>query len=91
MMHGFRPLFLRGRWEIHCLMTGVFTSCILLVEYLVIIFRRHHALFPPSVWWLTLGAGFVAMLLSPLGYWLLGRLAQAVRYEADQPFFEEVI
>jgi hypothetical protein len=91
MMHGFRPLFLRGRWEIHCLMTGIFTSTILLVEYLAIIFRRHHAVFPENVWWLTLGAGLVAMLLSPIVYWLLGRLSALVQYDPETPFFEEMI
>ena len=26
IMHGLRPLFIRGRWEVHCIMSGVCTS-----------------------------------------------------------------
>lgn len=88
MMHGFRPLFLKGRWEIHCLMSGLFTAGILLVEYLTLIFRRQLVVFPPNIWWLTLGAGLIVTLLSPLVYWLLSRVAEAVRYEPETPFEE---
>ena len=35
IMHGLRPLFIRGRWEIHCIMSGVCTSLILLAQYLM--------------------------------------------------------
>src|SRR5712692_11702274 len=28
IMHGLRPLFARGRWEVHCILSGVFTSLI---------------------------------------------------------------
>jgi hypothetical protein len=38
IMHGLRPLFIRGRWEVHCIMTGVCTSGILLSQYLMIAF-----------------------------------------------------
>ena len=34
IMHGLRPLFIRGRWEVHCIMSGVCTSSILLAQYL---------------------------------------------------------
>ena len=36
IMHGLRPLFVRGRWEVHCIMSGVCTSLILLAQYLMI-------------------------------------------------------
>src|SRR6516162_1076292 len=26
IMHGLRPLFIRGRWEVHCVLTGICTS-----------------------------------------------------------------
>lgn len=83
MMHGFRPLFLKGRWEVHCLLTGLFTSVILLVEYLAITFRRHNPQFPEQLWWLVGGSGLIAMLLAPVFYWLLGQLAALVRYEPE--------
>ena len=40
IMSGFRPLFLRGRWEIHCLLAGFCTSALVLAEYLMITIRR---------------------------------------------------
>src|SRR5712691_6305218 len=40
IMHGFKPLFNRGRWELHCFLSGVCTSIILLTQYLMISFRR---------------------------------------------------
>ena len=36
IMHGLRPLFIRKRWEVHCIMTGVCTSAILFSQYLMI-------------------------------------------------------
>ncbi|HEY5753618.1 MAG TPA: hypothetical protein VIT21_10745 [Chthoniobacterales bacterium] len=83
MMHGFRPLYLEGRWEVHTLLTGVFTSLALLVEYLDITFRRQGLHFPAQVWWLIGGTGLVATILSPFFYWLLERLAAWVRYEPE--------
>src|SRR5213083_2067526 len=40
IMHGLRPLFIRGRWEVHCVMTGICTSFIIFAQYLMISFRR---------------------------------------------------
>ena len=53
LMGGFRPLFQRGRWEIHCLLSGVCTSIIVLAEYLMITFRREPVvfIFNQDVWW----------------------------------------
>ena len=33
LMSGFRPWFMRGRWEIHCLVCGLCTAAIPLAEY----------------------------------------------------------
>src|SRR5437868_15086615 len=38
IMHGLRPLFVRGRWEVHCVISGICTSAILLAQYLMISF-----------------------------------------------------
>src|SRR3954471_15707030 len=65
LMGGFRPLFQRGRWEIHCLLSGVCTAFIVLAEYLMITFRREPIvfLFDKEIWWRIGGAGLVAALL----------------------------
>src|SRR5688572_21596007 len=33
IMAGFRPLFSRGRWEVHCLLAGVLTAMMPLAEF----------------------------------------------------------
>lgn len=71
IMHGLRPLFIRGRWEIHCIMSGVCTSLILLAQYLMITFRRGSIFFTPEAWWQIGGPGLIAMLMAPLAFWVL--------------------
>lgn len=77
LMHGLRPLFLRGRWELHCALSGVGTSVILLIQYLMISFRRGSIFFTPEVWWQIGGPGLIAILMAPLVFWLLHWLEQA--------------
>jgi hypothetical protein len=76
-MHGLRPLFMRGRWEVHCVLSGVCTSVILLVQYLMISFRRGSIVFTPEVWWQIGGPGLLAMLMAPLIFWMLHWLGRA--------------
>lgn len=85
IMHGFRPLFARGRWEIHCVMSGVCTSLILLSQYLMIAFRRGSLAFTREAWWQIGGPGVLAMLMAPLMFWLLHALARAT----DCPYLPE--
>lgn len=80
IMSGFRPLFQRGRWEVHCLLSGVCTALIVLAEYLMITFRRGDPVFTPEIWWRIGGAGIVALLLSPVVFLLLNLAARAVGY-----------
>ena len=83
IMSGFRPLFLRGRWEIHCLLTGVCTSVLVLAEYLMITIRREpvHFVFNDEVWWRIGGAGLVAAFLSPLIFFVFNYLAALTGYD----------
>ncbi len=85
LMSGFRPLFQRGRWEIHCLLSGVCTCVIVLSEYLMITIRRHPVTFnfDNEIWWRIGGAGLVAALLSPLFFFALNYLASLVAYETQ--------
>jgi hypothetical protein len=76
-MHGLRPLFIRGRWELHCVLSGIGTSVILLVQYLMISFRRGSIFFTPEVWWQICGPGVLAMLMAPIVFWLLHWLGRA--------------
>jgi len=79
-MHGLRPLFIRGRWEVHCIMTGVCTSGILLSQYLMIAFRRGSLVFTREAWWQIGGPGVMAMLMAPLAFWFLHSLGRALAY-----------
>lgn len=71
IMHGLKPLFNRGRWEVHCVLSGVCTSLILLAQYLMISFRRGSLIFDSEVWWQIGGPGLLAMLMAPLAFWSL--------------------
>jgi len=76
IMHGLRPLFIRGRWEVHCIMSGVCTSSILLSQYLMIAFRRGSLFFTREAWWQIAGPGVIALLMAPLIFWMLHSLGR---------------
>ena len=80
IMHGLRPLFARGRWEVHCIMSGLCTSAILVGQYLMLSFRRGSLFFSREVWWQIGGPGLLAMLMAPLVFWMLHWLARATAY-----------
>ena len=80
IMHGLRPLFIRGRWEVHCLLTGICTSAIILAQYLMITFRRGTFMFTKEVWWQIGGPGLMAMLMAPVIFWILNWVARVTRY-----------
>ncbi len=83
IMGGFRPLFRRGRWEIHCLLSGLCVAFIVLAEYLMITFRREPVsfVFNQEIGWRIGGAGIVALLLSPVCFFALDYLAHLVGYD----------
>ena len=83
LMGGFRPLFQRGRWEVHCLLSGVCTALIVLAEYLMITFRREPVVFhfDKEIWLRIGGSGLVAVLLSPFFFFALNYLAFVVGYD----------
>ena len=85
IMHGLRPLFIRGRWEIHCIMCGLCTSLIQLSQYLMITFRRGSILFTPEAWWQIGGPGVMALIMAPLMFWLLHTIGDAT----GNPFLPE--
>src|SRR5438132_1676761 len=80
IMHGLRPLFIRGRWEVHCVLTGLCTSAIILAQYLMITFRRGSLFFTREVWWQIGGPGLMAMLMAPVIFWMLNWVARVTRY-----------
>src|SRR5437016_7484329 len=80
IMHGLRPLFIRGRWEVHCVLSGICTSAIILAQYLMITFRRGSLFFSREVWWQIGGPGLIAMLSAPIIVRFLQWMARVTRY-----------
>lgn len=83
VMAGFRPLFLRGRWEIHCILTGVLIAAMPLAEFLMISIRTEPVqfVFDKAVGWRIAGTGLIAMMLSPLLFFVLNYLAVITGYD----------
>src|SRR5262245_23492214 len=80
IMHGLRPLFIRGRWEVHCVLCGICTSAIIFTHYLMMTFRRGTFFFTREVWWQIGGPGLMAMLMAPVIFWILNWMARVTRY-----------
>jgi len=96
VMSGFRPLFKRGRWEIHCLMSGICTSLIVLSEFLLISIRRAALYNVPfefnrDIWWRIGGPGLVALVLAPVVFFFLKSLATLVGYNPNEVEPEEEV
>ena len=88
-MHGLRPLFLRGRWEIHAFLAALFTFAVLATEFLLVNLRRGGWEFPPWLWW-RLGApavfsAMVAPFVFALFHVLAAVLGVPVRQERVSP------
>ncbi len=83
LLGGFRPLFQRGRWEIHCLLTGVCVAAIPLAEYLMLSIRRQPVvfIFNREIWWRIGGAGLTAAFLAPFFFFGLNYIAYLVSYD----------
>ena len=85
LMHGIRPLFRRGRWELPVLMTGAGTFLLLTLEYLFINFRRGGFSFPVEVWNHIAATSVLSMIIAPFVFLLINWLAKLsgfrIRYE----------
>src|SRR5712692_4783290 len=80
LMHGLRPLFARGRWEVHCILSGICTSLIVLVQYLMITFRRGSLVFTREIWWQIGGPGLIAVAIAPILFWFLQWMGRVTAY-----------
>lgn len=66
VMNGLRPIYLRGWWYLHVVVAGLLTSLLVLIEYLVITFRREPfaLIWPREIWHRIGGSGLVAGLFA---------------------------
>lgn len=85
LMHGIRPLFRRGRWELPVLMTGAGTFLLLTLDYVFINFRRGGFHFPLEVWHHIGATAVLSMIVAPFVFLLINWLAKisgySIRYE----------
>jgi hypothetical protein len=67
VMNGLRPMFMRGRWIFLCVVAGLLTSLMVLIEYVVLTFRREPfaLIWPEGVWHRVLSSGLFVALASP--------------------------
>lgn len=72
LLQGARPLFLEGRWEVHCLGSATVTLVLLLGQYLMVCLRRGSFMVDGAVFWHITGPAIAALFLAPLVYFLLG-------------------
>lgn len=80
MIHGLRPLFLRGRWDLHCLASGFCTMAILAAQYALITFARGWQIPPRDLWMRVVIPGFFAMVLAPVVYLVFYVVASLLNY-----------
>lgn len=66
VLNTFRRPFLAGRWEIHCLASGVVTLLLLLGQYLMVCLRRESFFFNQTVVWQIVSPAVLALLVAPL-------------------------
>ena len=81
LMHGMRPLFRRGRWELPVLMTGLGTALLLTFEYLFLNFRRGGFEFPATVSKHILATAMLSMVAAPLMFYFIYSLSKFCGYQ----------
>jgi hypothetical protein len=80
LMQGVRPLFGRGRWELPLLLIGVAAMVMLLLEWFLVSFRRGEFEISPRLWGQIWTSSLLCMLISPLLFFLLFKLARATGF-----------
>ena len=88
VMHGLRPLFLRNRWETHCLlaeMCAVLTPFILLAQYAMLSFERGEIFYSDVIIWRIVGPGLISLLIAPCVFFILTPLSHVLGYRPGLP------
>ena len=69
--------FARGRWEVHCLVSGLGTALIVAAEYVSITLQREGVVLDDAVGWRIAGAGLLALFVAPPVYLLFQLIERA--------------
>ena len=80
LMQGINPLFRQGKWYFSALLTGVAIFLYLTAEFILISFIRGDFVISRSIIRLLFYTSFLTMLLSPIVFWILYRIAKFFRH-----------
>ncbi|QQL43748.1 hypothetical protein [Sulfuriroseicoccus oceanibius] len=81
VMQGVRPFFVRGRWDVPVMVVGAGVFLFLFLEFLVLSLTRANVEFPFSLWIKISVSTMMSMVLAPVVFWVLYRLADLTGYE----------
>ena len=77
LMQGIQPLFKQGKWQFSALLSGIAVLFYLAAEYAIINFVRGDFVLSRATVFQMAFTALLTMLISPLIFWLLFRLAKA--------------
>ena len=80
LMQGLNPLFRQGKWHFSALLTGVAIFFYLTAEFTLLSFIRGEFVITRSVLRLLFYTSLLTMLLSPIVFWILYRIARICDY-----------
>ena len=80
LMQGIGPLFREGKWHVSALLTGVVIFLYLFAEFMLITFVRGEFILTRGVMLKITFCSLLTMLLSPLVFWILFKLASMFRH-----------
>lgn len=81
VMQGVQPIFREGKWQLSALVTGVALFLYLFVEIMLLSFVRGRIELTASSFSFILYSSLITMLVSPLIFYLLFKLAALFRYK----------
>lgn len=81
VMQGVQPVFREGKWQLSALVTGVALFLYLFVEVMLLSFVRGRLELTASSFSFILYSSLITMLVSPLIFYLLFKLAALFRYK----------
>lgn len=85
LMQGIQPLYRSGKWQFSALLSGIAVFLYLAAEYLVISFIRGGFVLNRATLMLMAYTSVLTMLLSPLVFWIIGRIARRCDHAFHTP------
>ena len=83
LMQGIQPLFKRGKWQFSAILSGISIFLYLAAEYAIITFVRGEMVLTKATLKQMAATSLLTMLISPLLFWLLFRIAKACNHSIN--------